>query len=159
MASTHHTGSAGQLALMAEFAYRGYNVSIPEIDLGDDAWVMNHQNGHAWRFQVKTSRPKAQKKSARFQFNIRASQINTPLQPDVVFAFVMRVQNSWEYLIMHRTVLQNYLAGAQLGQQQGLKFVMTLTYYHSGTNAGKVFGSKTLNLTHHLNDWSTWPEI
>jgi len=63
MPSRQHIGAAGELALMSEFAYRGYKVSIPEIDQGDDAWVMNHQNGHAWRFQVKTSQPKEQRKS------------------------------------------------------------------------------------------------
>ena len=159
MPSNQHVGSAGQLALMAEFAYRGYNVSIPEIDQGDDAWVMNHQSGHAWRFQVKTSKPYPQKKSTRFQFNIRQSQITTALQPDVVFALVMRVDKEWKYLIIHRPVLQNYLAGRQLGKQSGTNYVVSVTYYHQGPKAGQTWGTKALNLTHHLSDWSTWPEI
>lgn len=159
MPTKHHIGSAGQLALMSEFANRGYNVSIPEIDQGDDAWVMNHQNGHAWRFQVKTSSPRAQTKSDRFQFNIRANQITTPFQPDVVFAFVMRVQATWKFVIIPRTVLQNYLASGQLGAQQGGKYVLAMTYFHSGPKAGQVFATKTLSLTHHLNDWAGWPVI
>lgn len=159
MPSKHHIGTAGQLALMAEFAYRGYNVSIPEIDQGDDAWVMNHQSGHAWRLQVKTSRPKQQVKSDRFQFNVKIAQITTPLQPDLVFAFVMRVQDAWEFVIVHRTVLQNYLATGQLGGQQGANYVLALTYYHTGERGGRVFGSKTCEVTHHLNDWATWPVI
>ena len=159
MPSRQHVGSAGQLALMAEFAYRGYNVSIPEIDQGDDAWVMNHITGHAWRFQVKTSKPYPQRKSTRFQFNIKLTQIQTALQPDVVFALVMRVDDSWKYLIMHRTVLQNYLAGNQLGQQTGANYVVSVTYHQQGPKAGQAWGAKTLNLSHHLNDWSTWPVI
>lgn len=159
MSSTQHVGSAGQLALMAEFAYRGYNVSIPEIDQGDDAWVMNHHSGHAWRFQVKTSTPMPQKKSIRFQFNVRQSQISHALQPDVVFALVMRVEQNWKYLIIHRSVLQNYLAGSQLGKQSGSNYVISVSYYHQGPKAGQIWATKTLNLTHHLGDWSTWPEI
>lgn len=159
MPSKQHIGSAGQLALMAEFAYRGYNVSIPEIDQGDDAWVMNHIIGHAWRFQVKTSQPKQQTSSTRFQFNIRTAQITTALQPDTVFAFVMRVQDAWEFIIVHRSVLQNYLASGQLGGQQGDHYVLAMTYYHSGPKAGRVFASKTCELTHHLNDWTTWPVL
>jgi len=159
MPSKQHTGSAGQLALMSEFAYRGYNVSIPEIDQGDDAWVMNHQNGHAWRFQVKTSRPTKQKNSARFQFNIKLSQIQNALQPDVVFALVMRVNKGWKYLIVHRQVLNNYLQAGQLGKQSGANYVIAVTYFSAGAKAGQVWASKTLNLSHHLNDWATWPVV
>lgn len=159
MPTRQHIGSSGQLALMSEFAYRGYNVSIPEIDQGDDAWVMDHGSGHAWRCQVKTSVPRSQKKSARFQFNIRMDQIKTALQPDVVFALVMRVDDSWKYLIIHRTVLENYLKQGQLAPQSGANYVIGVTFFHQGRKAGQAWASKTLNVSHHLNDWSAWPII
>jgi hypothetical protein len=31
-----YTGRSGQFAVMAEFLRRGYNVAIPEIDIGED---------------------------------------------------------------------------------------------------------------------------
>ena len=36
MAGTSHIGKAGHLAAMAEFLLRGYNVAMPEVDVGDD---------------------------------------------------------------------------------------------------------------------------
>jgi hypothetical protein len=39
-------GKAGQLAVMAEFALRGYNVAMPEIDIGDDIFAVNDDNGN-----------------------------------------------------------------------------------------------------------------
>lgn len=34
------TGKAGQMAVMAEFLLRGYNVAVPEVDIGDDVLVV-----------------------------------------------------------------------------------------------------------------------
>ena len=34
-----YSGRAGQMAVMAEFLIRGYNVAIPEVDVGDDIFL------------------------------------------------------------------------------------------------------------------------
>lgn len=159
MPTKAHVGIAGQLALMAEFAIRGYNVSIPEVDEGDDAWVVNHKTGHAWRFQVKTARPKAQGESYRYQFAVKQEQITRDFQPPVVFAFVMRAKTRFQYVIIDRKVLKNYIDSKQIGTQEGESHVFTLVYYFDGEKKGKVYATKKLEVTHHLNNWSDWPEI
>jgi hypothetical protein len=58
MVSTHYTGKAGHLAVMGEIALRGYNVALPEIDVGDDIFAVNPQTGKLVRVQVKTARGK-----------------------------------------------------------------------------------------------------
>ena len=40
MAKPQHIGTAGQLAVMSELCFRGYNVAMPEIDIGDDIFVV-----------------------------------------------------------------------------------------------------------------------
>lgn len=35
-----YVGRAGQMAAMAEFLLRGYNVAVPEVDVGDDIFVV-----------------------------------------------------------------------------------------------------------------------
>jgi hypothetical protein len=35
-----YVGSAGQMAVMAEFLLRGWNVASPEIDVGEDLFVI-----------------------------------------------------------------------------------------------------------------------
>ena len=68
MATSLHVGKAGQLAVMSEFALRGYNVAIPEIDTGDDVFVVNDQKGAMSRIQVKTANPKIKKTRCAFSF-------------------------------------------------------------------------------------------
>jgi hypothetical protein len=38
---------------MAELALLGYNVAIPEIDTGDDVFVLNDQTGQLSRIQLR----------------------------------------------------------------------------------------------------------
>jgi len=40
MAQSGYVGKAGQLAAMAEFLLRGYNVAMPEVDVGDDQLLL-----------------------------------------------------------------------------------------------------------------------
>ena len=55
MPSLQHIGKAGHLAVMAEFANRGYNVAIPEIDIGDDIFVEFSETENLCGFdQIKT---------------------------------------------------------------------------------------------------------
>jgi hypothetical protein len=40
MVVSNYVGKAGQLAVMAEFLLRGYNVAMPEADVGDVFFVV-----------------------------------------------------------------------------------------------------------------------
>lgn len=50
-----YLGKAGHLNVMSEFLTRGWNVAIPEVDIGDDIFVVQDDNGTLRRVQVKTS--------------------------------------------------------------------------------------------------------
>jgi hypothetical protein len=53
-----YTGKSGQLAVMAELVSRGYNVAVPEVDIGDDIFVVRDRDGQLSRVQVKTANAK-----------------------------------------------------------------------------------------------------
>jgi hypothetical protein len=40
---------------MSEFLLRGWNVAIPEVDEGDDIFVVRHETSRLMRIQVKAS--------------------------------------------------------------------------------------------------------
>ena len=40
MTDVLYTGRAGQLVVMAELLLRGWNVAMPEVDVGDDVFVV-----------------------------------------------------------------------------------------------------------------------
>lgn len=154
MPSTQYIGKAGHLAVMGELALRGYNVAMPEIDKGDDIFVVRNDTGAMWRLQVKTSLGTRLRSSKRFQFRIREDSIQNSQNPDLHFVFAMRRKGRWRYLIMDRSVLRNYVINNKLGSPSGeyRQVVITLTDSNVATCSGQ-------DLTNHLSDWNTWPEI
>jgi hypothetical protein len=40
-----YLGKAGQLLVMSEFLARGWNVATPEVDVGDDLFVIEDKEG------------------------------------------------------------------------------------------------------------------
>jgi hypothetical protein len=63
-----YLGKAGHLAVMSEFLIRGWNVAIPEVDIGDDIFVVQDDNGTLRRVQVKTSAATTRQNSQSGQF-------------------------------------------------------------------------------------------
>ena len=155
MPGTIYIGKAGHIAVMAEFSYRGYNVAMPEIDKGDDVFVVNDTTGAMWRVQVKTARPQQQRNSARYQFRIRETAIATPQTPELHFVFVMRKDKGWRFFVIARDVLRNYTRqNPPLGTPSG-DFRQIVVTLH---NDNRLTGSR-IDLSHHLEDWMAWAEI
>src|SRR4051794_38172880 len=81
MLSTHHLqsmshkdlffGRGGEMVVMSEFLLRGYNVAVPEIDVGDDIYVVEDQNGNLRRVQVKSANCNSTKKGYTGQVNVK----------------------------------------------------------------------------------------
>jgi hypothetical protein len=151
MPSSHYIGKA----VMGELCLRGYNVSMPEIDKGDDIFVVKDDTGAMWRLQVKTSIGTANNESRRYQFRIRNIAIQTPQTPELHFVFVMRKGvRTWRYLVMDRAVLRNYVNNQSMGSQgqEYHQLYITLNKNNEATCSG-------ISLTNHLEDWTTWPQL
>ncbi len=155
---SHYTGKSGQLAVMAEFALRGYNVAMPEMDIGDDIFVVNDKTGHMWRIQVKTSVLKKQKKSYSGQFWIKEDAITGAVQPKLFFVFAMRIESTWRFLIIDSAILADRVRAVGIGTRTTEGRVNGRMFYVSVKNDGKVFCSG-VELTHHMDDWSAWVEL
>src|SRR5687768_8786775 len=48
-----YKGASGQMAVLSEFLYRLMNVAVPEVDVGDDIFVVKEQDEAVTRVQVK----------------------------------------------------------------------------------------------------------
>jgi hypothetical protein len=161
--STQYVGKAGQLAVMAELAVRGYNIAMPEIDIGDDIFAVKDDAGQMWRIQVKTSIGEKRQNGWSAQFSVRESAISTPMTPELHFVFVTRTGKRWRFVVISRAVLQNYVRADDLGSESMRKGVRWRTYYISfrdqtAKKPAAVVCSKK-NFDHHLSDWTTWPEL
>src|SRR5262245_5259248 len=154
MAGSHYIGKAGHLAFMGELCLRGYNVGMPEIDKGDDIFVVNDKTGAMWRVQAKTSRGTKQKKSRRYQFRVRNNQIMTAQTPELHFAFIMRKSSRWFFLIMDRAVLRTYVMSQKIGTSAGDYRQFTIVMHDDDRCI-----CSGVDLKMHIGDWATWPRL
>lgn len=154
MPSTHYTGKAGHLAVMSEFSLRGYNVAMPEIDKGDDIFVVNDTTGAMWRLQVKTALGREQATSRAYQFRIRQTAILNAQTPELHFAFVMRKDRVWHFLLIDRPVLRTYVRNNNMGTPAGDYRQFTMVLH----NDDRLICSG-IDLANHLEDWATWPRL
>jgi hypothetical protein len=95
MARKLYVGKAGQLAVMAEFLLRGYNVAMPEVDEGDDVFVVEDQSGQLWRIQVKTAIGQRRGTSWRAKYSVSLRQFEHPRDPKFFFVFAVRCDQDW----------------------------------------------------------------
>lgn len=154
-----YVGKAGQLAVMGELAWRGYNVALPEIDKGDDIYSVNDKTGAMLRIQVKTSRETRLKRNmeSKYQFNIRRSAIDQPLNPELHFVFACRKQHGFRFLVMSRDVLRNYVISNNAGSPGELAKDSRRFDIHIHDN--ETARCSVLNWTAHLEDWAAWPRL
>jgi hypothetical protein len=150
-----YTGMAGHLSTMSQFCLLGYNAAIPEIDKGDDIFVVNDLSGEMWRVQVKTSHATEQKKTLRFSFNIREDAIKTPTTPSLHFVFACSYLKTWNFVVLSRQALLNRVKkGAGTFNTQTKKRTLNLVF-----NAKWQIHSGKVDFTDRLNNWKVWPKL
>lgn len=95
----NYIGKAGQLFAMSEFLMLGWNVAIPEVDRGDDIFVVKDDNGELRRVQVKTAQAKDTAGSYTVQFSLPRLQLLFP-QIQFYFFLLVRRNNNWSDLFV-----------------------------------------------------------
>jgi hypothetical protein len=91
-----YLGRAGQMAVMAEYLARGWNVAIPEVDVGDDIFVVRDIDGNLSRIQVKTASAQDRKFGYSAKFSVSFPQLRYPLTPELTYVFTVRRNHYWE---------------------------------------------------------------
>lgn len=152
-----YVGRSGQLAAMAEFLIRGYNAAMPEVDRGDDIFVVEDRSGELSRIQVKAANVRTRADGRRLaQFKLGSKQLETPVKPDLFYVFAMRHEGRWEdFVVMVREQLFElhlaYQAGLPLDKGRNLLFTFQLS--PDDIRCGEQ------SLQAYRNDWSHWPPI
>lgn len=152
-----YTGASGQAVAMSEFLVRGYNVAVPEVDRGDDLFVIADQDGEFSRIQVKTAIAKLKSRGGySAQFLLPVNQLRMPRTPELHYIFVVRYQDTWsDLLVLSRDVLDDYHVNHGLGSLNQDKSKLTL--YLSFTQDDIVCSK--LSLKRHRDDFSLWPAL
>ncbi len=157
MKKNHHLylGKAGHLSIMSEFLTRGWNVAIPEVDVGDDIFVVQDDNGTLRRVQVKTSASTQQRKNYKGQFNIPVKQLLNISKVPVHYVFIIRHNNGWNKpVIVRQDYLKDHYQNDNIGSLHKDNLNVQLTCYLDG----KVKCSK-IDFSKYLSDFSDFPLI
>jgi hypothetical protein len=155
---TLYIGSAGQAAAMSEFLIRGYNVAVPEVDRGDDLFVVEDTTGNFYRIQVKTAtgRPLSQDGYSA-QFNIPYLQLQQPQTPDLYYVLLVRYGDRWrDFVVIERNRLWSEHENNGVGTVSG-RAKQLLKLHFSFRNDVLTCGGR--NFEGFRADFSQWPEL
>jgi hypothetical protein len=153
MAKSSYVGKAGQLAVMAEYLLRGYNVAMPEVDEGDDVFVVENRSGELWRVQVKTAIAQRRGKSWRGTYSVSVNQLETERKPNLYFVFALRRESTREFLLVSRAALQEEVQNYQIGSLSGDNIILTVTFQEHAVLCSRR------DWQAWRNNWSEWPVI
>lgn len=151
-----YLGKAGHFAAMSEFLLRGWNVAVPEVDVGDDIFVVRDSDGAFVRIQVKTAQAKRLKTGFSAQFAIPLPQLARPATPELTYAFVVRHPDSgWHLpLLIARTELNDLYEINKIGSVVNGVLILHTRFAPDG----QVHCSGQL-LTRFVNDYTQFSTI
>lgn len=150
-----YVGRAGQMAVISEFLIRGWNVAVPEVDIGDDLLVIKDENMDVSRIQVKTASASKVKNGYSARYSVRFLQLAEPITPDITYIFVNRLNSHWKsFLVIPREVLYEEHDAYSVGS---LTKAGQVSFYFRYFNETVTCSNRDFST--YLNNWSTWPLI
>jgi hypothetical protein len=154
-------GKAGQLACMAELLYLGYNAAIPEVDIGEDIFIINHKEEQVSYLQIKTSElfiDPSDKQENYYQFTVSIKQLNTTgkLPFYYVFAYRNLERPNFDFVVFERAWLSEKRKeyNDKRGGEKATKQINIRIYPQNGRLLGwGRKGGDPLDFTDHLNNF------
>lgn len=163
---------------MAEFLLRGYNAAIPEVDVGDDVFVVDDGTGTLWRVQVKTAVPKRGKKQTRAPFNFSMKQLRESHPVGLTYVLALREDHQWRFIVLPSAkLLEMRVEFEETSKQKPKKKKKKLKKKGKKRKPGKRKGSAGQQMTmsfvltaddvvcwghsfrSFINNWETFPEL
>lgn len=104
-----HFGRAGEYAALSEFLLRGYNVAVPSVDVGDDVFIIDDQEGTTWRVQIKSGDRSAVRAedaaTMTVQYTLSRRQLREQKATELYFMLMVRWFLRWRFLLIPRSDL------------------------------------------------------
>lgn len=148
-----YLGKAGQLYVMSEFLIRGWNVAMPEVDTGDDIFVVEYDKDSFYRIQVKTATIVERQQGSSAQFSVSLSQFEEN-QLSIYYVFLMRDKNGWsKMLLISQIALLDYFYNNNIGSV----YEKNLTLYFSMKD--EKITCSNLDFTEYLNNFNDFPIV
>ena len=149
-----YLGKAGHLMVMSEFLTRGWNVAIPEVDIGNDIFVVQDDNGTLNRVQVKTSTSTVRQNSFSGQFNVPLTQLENTAGGTIHYVFIVRNNDYWtKPVIIRQDYLLDHFQNDKIGSEHNGNLNLYFSY-----SADKVECSG-LDLSKYVSDFTDFPLV
>lgn len=150
-----YLGKAGQLNVMSEFLTRGWNVAIPEVDIGDDIFVVQDENGTLKRIQVKTSAASKRTRGFSGQFSVSLKNLRNISNILVHYVFLVRHNEQWfSPVIIRQDFLLEYFEKYNVGSESG----GNITFYFSYNDNTQIECSG-YDFTKYIRDFTDFPKV
>lgn len=169
---SQHSGVAGQYAVMAELAARGYNVALPIIDTGSDILAITKETGKIDRIQVKTAgitRGKSDEKRLWYYFQVWEPRISRHLAQsgsEPYFIFAMMIPGfpvTFTYVILPRQTLQHLVQEHHLGVKSRNKGIdniyFNIVIRRADNSVGFFHNREFVSLAPYIDNWKQWPPL
>jgi hypothetical protein len=148
-----YLGKAGHLYVMSELLTKGWNVAIPEVDVGDDVFVVDDAEGILKKVQVKTSTLN----NGICQFSLSSKNLENFLQNNLMYyIFLGRdyLNNRWtKFVIIKQEELQLYHTNQELGSVSGKNIIIKFRFKND-----KLY-CKGQDFSTYLDNFSDFPII
>lgn len=149
-----YLGKAGHLYAMSEFLMRGWNVAIPEVDIGDDIFVVQDVNGFLQRVQVKTATARNRGNSYSCVFNLSAKNLRNLGDTLVHYVFIVRHVNEWTTpLIIRQDLLLRHVQVDKIGTEHNGSITLYFAY------AGDKIVCSGKDFTEYVGNFTDFPMI
>ena len=139
---------------MSEFLIRGWNVAIPEVDIGDDIFVVQDEIGTLNRVQVKAATSIVRRNSFSGRFNLPLLQLEKISTILVHYVFIVRHKGRWiEPVIIRQDYLMNFFQKGGFGtiHKENLSL-----YFSYSSNGVECLG---IDLSNFVNDFTDFPLV
>jgi hypothetical protein len=151
-----YLGKAGQFAAMSYFLMRGWNVATPEVDVGDDLFVVDDKKGFFHRVQVKTSQAIERENGYSVRFNVPLEQLENAVDPEIYYVFMISRNGEWsDKIVISRYTLNELYTFNEIGSShQKSKSLMLYFSFQDG----KILCSGQ-DFTEFRNNFNDFPLI
>lgn len=151
---TLYKGKAGQLYVMSLLLARGWNVAMPEVDTGDDIFVVKDKSGDFRKVQVKTTYSAITQgnKKLKVKFNIPGKQLLLEQPVELIYIFVILLDKKFypDILLIERNQLEYNLGLLKKKITTG-----NINFYLEFDDSG--VSSQSLNMAEYMNNFSAFP--
>ena len=149
-----YVGKAGHLFVMSEFLMLGWNVAIPEVDIGDDIFVVQDSNGTLRRVQVKTSASTERKSTYSGRFSASVKNLRNVGATFVYYIFIVRRGDEWSKPVIIR---QDYLLDHLDRNHVSMDGKDAITLYFSYSDERVLCSGQ--DYTKYVRDFSDFPPV